>query len=44
MLLRVGRREDEVLTPLARGGEGVEVELEVDMMSNVLGDCMSMSP
>lgn len=24
----------------ARGGEGVEVEVEVDMMSKVLGDCI----
>ena len=40
VLFRGGRREPEVPTVVTRGGEGVEVEAEVDMMSKVLGDCI----
>ncbi len=40
VLFRGGRREPGVPAGAVRGGEGVEIEVEVDMMSKVLGDCI----
>lgn len=40
MLFRGGRRGPDVPIGPAIGGEGVEVEVEVDMRSIVLGDCI----